>query len=376
MPTTTASSGTSPRTPTPSQPASTRCSTAVTACFSGSSCTTANRSSPERSAIKGRPQTGRNFAVGAHVGVVAHRRERDTVPVQLRLPHRRQHHRRRGLSGTELGRGDRPAQPAERHHASLFRSSRRDRDELRRHRARHRCIPERNGERVQHFKCDQSKVVGAHNLRFGFQAQYRKFYQSTPVGPRGEFTFNERATGTANNTTNAFADFLLGYCSTCTKQFCTANSNYTSPTFAPFVYDVYTSQQQAVAADVPALRVLRTLERNQQQRDLVRTWRRGKIAFHKVPADIPPSLRPLIIAQDNFYPASIVENDLKNFNPRLNTVYNLTDRTVVRAKFLHLLRQPEPQRAAVHPAHSSVLPERTNLSPTVTQLIQLMEDVP
>ena len=69
-------------------------------------------------------------------------------------------------------------------------------------------------ENVYSISNATSKVAGAHNLRFGFQAQYRKFYQSTPVGPRGGFTFNGRATGAANNTTNAFADFLLGYCST------------------------------------------------------------------------------------------------------------------------------------------------------------------
>src|SRR5207253_1278564 len=68
-------------------------------------------------------------------------------------------------------------------------------------------------EHVFSFSNATSKVMGDHNLRFGFQGQWRKFYQSTPVGQNGGFTFNGRATGTANNLTNAYADFLLGYCS-------------------------------------------------------------------------------------------------------------------------------------------------------------------
>ena len=76
-----------------------------------------------------------------------------------------------------------------------------------------------------------SWVNGRHNVRFGIQAQFRKFDQLTEVPPRGSFTFNGQFTG------NPVADFLLGYCSTCTGAFGSSRSNYTSPTFAPFIDD-------------------------------------------------------------------------------------------------------------------------------------------
>ena len=76
-----------------------------------------------------------------------------------------------------------------------------------------------------------SWVKGRHNVRFGIQAQFRKYDQLTEVPPRGGFTFNGQFTG------SPVADFLLGYCSTCTGAFGSSRSNYTSPTFAPFIDD-------------------------------------------------------------------------------------------------------------------------------------------
>ena len=35
-----------------------------------------------------------------------------------------------------------------------------------------------------------SRIAGKHNIRFGVQAQYRKFQHLTEVPPRGSFTFN------------------------------------------------------------------------------------------------------------------------------------------------------------------------------------------
>ena len=66
-----------------------------------------------------------------------------------------------------------------------------------------------------------SWVKGGHNVRFGIQAQFRKFEHLTEVPPRGGFTFNGQFTG------NSVADFLLGYCSTCTGAFGSSRSKYT-----------------------------------------------------------------------------------------------------------------------------------------------------
>jgi hypothetical protein len=219
-----------------------------------------------------------------------------------------------------------------------------------------------------------SKVAGAHNLRFGFQSQYRKFYQSTPVNPRGGFTFNGRATGAANNMTNAFADFLLGYCSTCTGQFGTADSNYTSPTFAPFFDDVWTVNNKLtlqMGVRWEYLAPWKETNGKEASFDLAT----GKIAFHKVPDNLPAALLPLVNTQDNFYPAGIVEKDLNNFGPRLGAVYNLTDRTVIRAGFgiyYDNLNLNELQFTRLIPPFAGGY----DLSPTGTDLVNVMDMFP
>jgi hypothetical protein len=59
----------------------------------------------------------------------------------------------------------------------------------------------------------------------------------------------------------------------------------------------------------------------------------GKIAFHKVPSNLPAQLVPLVINQDNFYPAGILQNDLNNFGPRVGVAYNVNEKTVIRSGF-------------------------------------------
>jgi hypothetical protein len=187
-------------------------------------------------------------------------------------------------------------------------------------------------ENVYSFSNATTKVLGGHNLRFGFQGQWRKFYQSTPVGQNGAFTFNGRATGLANNSANAFADFLLGFCSTCAGQFGTADSTYRSPTLAPFIDDVW-----AVNSKLTIQAGLRWeyIAPWHEIDDIEATFdpASGKIAFHKVPANIPPALLPLVNTTDNFYPEGIVTRDFNNFGPRVGVVYSLNDSTALRAGF-------------------------------------------
>ena len=229
-------------------------------------------------------------------------------------------------------------------------------------------------ENVYSISNATSKVAGAHNLRFGFQAQYRKFYQSTPVGPRGGFTFNGRATGATNNPANATADFLLGYCSGCTGQFGTADSNYTSPTFAPFIDDIWqvndrlTVQMGLRWEYLAPWREVNDIEASFDAAS-------GKIAFHKVPANLPPALQPLVITQDNFYPAGIVQKDMNNFGPRLGVVYNLNDRTVIRTGFgiyYDNLNLNELQFTRLIPPFAGGY----DLSPTGTALVQVQDMFP
>ena len=177
-----------------------------------------------------------------------------------------------------------------------------------------------------------SKVAGRHNLRFGVQAQYRELFMNTPVNPQGSFSFNGAATGAANNRANAVADFLLGYCSICRGQYGTMDSNYVSPTVALFFDDVWqVSNKLTIQAGI--------------RWEYLSPWRElddragsvepntGRIAYHRVPADIPPAFAPLIVAEDDFFPAGIVQKDVNNWAPRLGVVYSLSDRTVIRSGF-------------------------------------------
>ena len=52
------------------------------------------------------------------------------------------------------------------------------------------------------------------------------------------------------------------------------------------------------------------------------TRRSGKIGYHKLPTNLPPQLVPLIINQDDFFPAGILKKDLNNWGPRVGVVYN------------------------------------------------------
>ena len=42
---------------------------------------------------------------------------------------------------------------------------------------------------------------------------------------------------------------------------------------------------------------------------------------------------PLIINQDNYFPAGILRKDLNNWGPRVGLAYNVNDRTVARTGF-------------------------------------------
>lgn len=229
-------------------------------------------------------------------------------------------------------------------------------------------------ENVYSISNATSKVAGAHNLRFGFQAQYRKYYQTTPVGPRGGFSFNGRATGLVNSRPHAVADFLLGYCSSCTGQFGTGDANYVSPTFAPFFDDVWQVNRRLTLQMGIRWEYLAPWH---EVDDLEASFdpESGKIAFHKVPANLPAALLPLVITQDNFYPKGIVKKDLNNWGPRLGTVYTLNDRTVLRTGFgiyYDNLNLNELSFTRLVPPFAGGY----DLSPTGSQLVNVMDMFP
>src|SRR5262245_16671699 len=181
-------------------------------------------------------------------------------------------------------------------------------------------------ENIYSFSNATSWVKGAHNIRFGVQAQFRKFQHLTEVPPRGTFTFNGQYTG------NPVGDFLLGYCSTCTGAFGSSRSTYHSPTFSPFIDDNWqVSSKMTVQMGLRWEYLSPWHESNDQEGSFDAVT--GKIAYHKVPANLPPQLVPLIINQDNYFPAGILQKDMNNFGPRVGVAYNVSPATVVRSGF-------------------------------------------
>ncbi|HEV8347481.1 MAG TPA: carboxypeptidase regulatory-like domain-containing protein, partial [Vicinamibacterales bacterium] len=171
-----------------------------------------------------------------------------------------------------------------------------------------------------------SWVKGAHNIRFGVQAQFRNFEHLTEVPPRGGFTFNGQYTG------NSVADFLLGYCSTCTGAFGNSRSTYRSPTFAPFIDDNWQlSSKITVQMGLRWEYLSPWAETNGIEGSFDAAS--GKIAYNKVPSSVPAALAPLIINQDGFFPAGILQKDYNNFGPRVGVAYNANEKTVVRSGF-------------------------------------------
>ena len=171
-----------------------------------------------------------------------------------------------------------------------------------------------------------SWVKGSHNFRFGVQAQYRRFQHLTEVPPRGGFTFNGQFTG------NSVADFLLGYCSTCTGAFGSSRSTYTSPTIAPFFDDNWQiGRALTLQAGIRWEYLGPWTEIDSIEGSFDATT--GKIGYHTVPSDLPPQLVPLVIHQDNYFPAGIVQKDLNNWGPRVGLAYEVNSRTVFRTGF-------------------------------------------
>jgi len=220
-----------------------------------------------------------------------------------------------------------------------------------------------------------SWVRGAHNIRFGLQAQFRKYDQLTEVPPRGTFTFNGQFTG------NAIADYLLGYCSTCTGAFGSSRSTYRSPTFAPFIDDNWqVSPRVTVQAGLRWEYLGPWHEVNDQEGSFDAAS--GKIGFHVVPSNLPASLQPLVINQNGFYPEGIVQKDFNNWGPRVGIAYSATDTTVVRSGFgvyYDNLNLNELQFSRLVPpfyGQYSLQPTRTDLTLNADTLFPDLNNIP
>jgi hypothetical protein len=171
-----------------------------------------------------------------------------------------------------------------------------------------------------------SRTFGGHTLRFGMQAQFRKFEHLTDNSTRGNFTFNGNFTG------NAVADYLLGYCSTCAGAFGASAATYKSPTIAPFIDDNWqVNDKLSLQLGLRWEYLAPWAEQNGVEAAFDAAT--GKIGYNALPTSMPAALVPLVHQQAHYFPDGILQKDFNNWAPRVGIAYNLTDRMVVRSGF-------------------------------------------
>ncbi len=165
-----------------------------------------------------------------------------------------------------------------------------------------------------------SDVVGRHTLRAGFQTQYRQITQLEDTPARGSFTFA------------SLASYQAGICSICQAGAGSSLGHYTDNTYGVFFNDVwqigrgltfnYGLRWEYVSPFV-------------EKDGLAGSFDPGsaKIAFHKVPTNIPAVLLPNVNTTPNFFPAGILQPDRRGFGPRLGLAYQAAPGTVVRVGY-------------------------------------------
>ncbi len=151
-----------------------------------------------------------------------------------------------------------------------------------------------------------SRTFGGHTLRFGMQAQFRKFDHLTDNSTRGNFTFNGNFTG------NAVADYLLGYCSTCAGAFGASAATYKSPTIAPFIDDNWqVNDKLSLQLGVRWEYLAPWAEQNGVEAAFDAAT--GKIGYNALPTTMPAALVPLVHQQEHYFPDGILQKDLNNW---------------------------------------------------------------
>jgi hypothetical protein len=162
-----------------------------------------------------------------------------------------------------------------------------------------------------------SDVIGRHTLRAGAQFQYRQVRQLTDTPARGSFTFP------------SLAAFQAGTCSICQAPSGSSLSHYTDNTYGIFMNDIWQiGHGLTLNYGIRWEYASPFVEKN----GLAGMFDpgTGKIAFHKVPSNIPPVLLPNVNLTPNFFPAGMVQPDKRGFGPRLGLAYQASSRTVLR----------------------------------------------
>ncbi len=170
-----------------------------------------------------------------------------------------------------------------------------------------------------------TKVAGSQTIEMGIQIQDRRFLQNTNLSNTGAFGYNGSFSG------NALADFLFGYCSSCSGSIGDTTGWYHDKTVSPFINDVWQVTPNLTATlgmryDYQGV-FLRNdgLQANFDPKS-------QQVAFHTVPASASfPVYAQYMNTTPNFYPAGIIKPDYNDFEPRVGLVYRIGNNTVIHA---------------------------------------------
>jgi hypothetical protein len=183
-----------------------------------------------------------------------------------------------------------------------------------------------------------SDVKGRHTLKAGFQFQWRQIAQIADNNARGSFTFNATNAVTDANgniitpAQTALQNYISGFCTSCNAGFGSTQGHYRDNTYGVFFNDIWQlSQKLTFNYGIRWEYNSPFVEQNGLEGAFDPGT--GEIAFHKVPANIPPILNGKVNTTPNFFPAGIVQPDKRGFGPRLGFAYQATPRTVVRAGY-------------------------------------------
>jgi hypothetical protein len=169
-----------------------------------------------------------------------------------------------------------------------------------------------------------TKIVGNQTIEMGVQIQDRRFQQNTNQSNTGSFTYNGSFSG------NALADYLLGFCSSCTGAIGDTTGWYHDHVIAPFFNDVW-----QVTPSLTATFGVRYGYQGVFIRDDGRQAnfdpQSQKVAFHDVPASIITPFQPYMNTTPNFYPAGIYSPDYNVLEPRVGLSYRMGANTVIHA---------------------------------------------
>jgi hypothetical protein len=186
-------------------------------------------------------------------------------------------------------------------------------------------------EDVYSFGDSVGFVRGRHTIKGGFQFQWRQITQIADNNARGSFTFAATSANVATGTPaySGIQNYQRGLCTSCNGGFGTTLGHYRDNTYGAFISDIWQiGHGFTLNAGIRWEYNSPFVEQNGLEGAFSPSL--DKIAFHKVPANIPAFLLPNVDTTPNYFPAGIINPYKKGFGPRLGLAYQASPTTVAR----------------------------------------------